>query len=360
MSIRVKKQWGSLFLLCWSALLFSQRSYAQQDFRIYLVGDAGDHTEPGVTLINLQRELISHPNSAVLFMGDNSYKDILWGIIPFGFKGFDSSGNTMAKVRSQLNLMNGYKGWVYFTPGNHDWWNRTTYQKGKPELAMEQSFIEANLKTNTSIANPDKCFLPSNGAYGPDYVELNHGTIRIIFFDSYRIIQTGIKKSKVPDEEKSFYRRLDSMIREGYSMKQQVLIVSHHPVYLKGPYNRPLKNPYLFARIKASNSSFPSYKTMIDSIQPVLERYPGIYYASGHVHALQYFHPADSIHYIISGAGSKKIKLSEKKSGLYDKTGSLDEYLKWNTGGFFELDFRENQANIYMYYNNGNVKCSLP
>ena len=103
----------------------------------YLVGD-GDHTEAGETLINLQRELISHPNSAVIFMGDNSYKDILWGIIPFGYKGFDSSGNTMAKVRSQLNLLNQYKGWVYFTPGNHDWWNRTTYRQGKAKLAMEE------------------------------------------------------------------------------------------------------------------------------------------------------------------------------------------------------------------------------
>ena len=205
-----------------------------------------------------------------------------------------------------------------FYTGNHDWWNRTTYQKGRAKLAMEESFIEANLKLNTSIANPDKCFLPANGGYGPEYVELNHQTIRLIFFDSYRIIQTGIKKSKVPEEEKSFYHRLDSLIHDGYVLKQKVLVISHHPVYLKGPYERKLKHPYLFARIKASNSSFPSYRTLIDSIQPILKRYPGIYYASGHVHALQYFHPADGIHYIISGAGSKKINLSEKNSRRYE------------------------------------------
>ena len=360
MSISVSKKWGIINLLFWSALLCSARSCAQNDFRIYLVGDAGDHTEAGETLINLQRELIGHPSSAVIFMGDNSYKDILWGIIPFGFKGFDSSGNTMAKVRSQLNLLNQYKGWVYFTPGNHDWWNRTTYQKGRAKLAMEESFIEANLKLNTSIANPGKCFLPANGSYGPEYVELNHNRIRVIFFDSYRIIQTGIKKSKVPEEEKTFYRRLDSLIHDGYILKQQVLVISHHPVYLKGPYERQLKHPYLFARIKASNSSFPSYRALIDSIEPILERYPGIYYASGHVHALQYFHPADSIHYIISGAGSKKIKLTEEKSRRYDATGSLEEYLQWNTGGFFELDYQGDQVNTFMYYNNGTAKCSLP
>ncbi|HEY4966375.1 MAG TPA: metallophosphoesterase [Puia sp.] len=324
------------------------------------MGDAGDHKEAGETLVNLRRELISHPNSAVIFLGDNSYKDVLGGIIPFGFKGFDSSKNTIAKLRSQLNLMNEYKGWVYFTPGNHDWWNRTSYAKGKAKLQMEESFIESNLKMNTSIANPDKLFLPANGIYGPEYVELNHQTIRLVFFDSYRIIQTGIKKNNPPEAEKSFYHNLDSVIHDGYLLKQRVVVISHHPVYLRGPYDRTLKHPYLFARIKASNSSFPSYKTMIDSLEKVLKRYPGIYYVSGHVHALQYFNNSDSVHYIISGAGSKEIKLSEKQVRQFDVSVLPDEYLLWNTGGFFELDFQEDRVNTVLYYNEGSLKCTLP
>jgi hypothetical protein len=357
--MRFSKQWGIKHLIFWSALLSAPGSIAQGNFKIYLVGDAGDHKESGETLVYLHRELISNPNSAVIFLGDNSYKDILGGIIPFGFKGFDSSGNTIEKIRSQLNLVNQYSGWVYFTPGNHDWWNRTTYEKGKAKLAMEESFIESNLKLNTSIANPDKPFLPANGGYGPEYVELNHQTIRLVFFDSYRIIQTGIKKSKVPDEEKSFYRRLDSVIHDGYLLKQQVIVISHHPVYLKGPYDRNLKHPYLFARIKASNSSFPSYRAMIDSIQNVLKRYPDIYYVSGHVHALQYFYTADRVHYIISGAGSKEINLSPQKIRLYDESPLSDEYLLWNTGGFFELSFQGDSVNTFLYYNNGSLKCRL-
>jgi Calcineurin-like phosphoesterase len=360
MNRRVSKQWGIMNLIFWSALLSSPRSIAQENFKIYLVGDAGDHTEAAETLVNLRRELISHPNSAVIFLGDNSYKNILWGIIPFGFKGFDSSGNTMEKVRSQLNLMNDYKGWVYFTPGNHDWWNRTSYERGKGKLAMEESFIEANLKSNPTIANPDKLFLPAHGGYGPAYVELNHQTIRLIFFDSYRIIQTGINKNKVPDEEKSFYRKLDSVIRDGYTLKEQVVVVAHHPVYLKGPYDRNLKHPYLFARIKASNSSFPSYKTMTDSIQNILKRYPGIYYVSGHVHALQYLFTSDRVHYIISGAGSKEINLSQKKIKQYDDSISPDEYLLWNSGGFFELEYSGDTVHTFLYYNNGSLKCALP
>src|SRR5450755_4145481 len=95
---------GFLFLHILCTVCFSiNSSLAQDHFKIYLVGDAGDHKEAGTTLKNVQKELINNPNSAVIFLGDNSYKDILWGIIPMGFKGFDSSRNTIEKVSSQLN-----------------------------------------------------------------------------------------------------------------------------------------------------------------------------------------------------------------------------------------------------------------
>jgi hypothetical protein len=198
------------------------------------------------------------------------------------------------------------------------------------------------------------------GGYGPEWVELNQQTIRLVFFDSYRIIQTGIKKSKVPDEEKTFYSRLDSIIHDGFRKNEKVLVLSHHPVYLKGPNDRKLKHPYLFARIKASNSNFPSYKKMIDSIQKVLNRYPGIYYASGHVHALQYFNTENGTHYIISGAGSKEIKLSPQQVRQYNNSVGSGEYLLWNTGGFFELDFQKSGVKTFLYFDDGSLKCSFP
>ena len=304
--------------------------------------------------------MISHPNSAVIFLGDNSYKDDLG-------ESFHSVSKDLTVLKTRWKKSD--HNWVFWTstgdgfishPGNHDWWNRTTYQRGKDKLAMEESFIKSNLKLNTSIANPDKTFLPAHGDYGPEYVELNHQTIRLVFFDSYRIIQTGIKKSKPPEEEKTFYHRLDSIIHAGYALKEQIVVVSHHPVYLKGPYDRNLKHPYLFARIKASNSNFPSYKIMIDSLQKVLKRYPGIYYVSGHVHALQYFYTNDSLHYVISGAGSKEIKLSPKKASQYEASILPDEYLLWNTGGFFELDYRGDKMSAILYFNNGSLKCTIP
>jgi hypothetical protein len=341
-------------------LLTPDNSMAQNSFKIFLVGDAGDHRDAGETLVNLQKELTSNPNSAVIFLGDNSYKDILWGIIPFGYKGFDSSRNTMDKINSQLAILNHYGGYVYFTPGNHDWWNRSTYEKGKPKLAMEESFIEKNLKQNQHIANPDKVFLPANGGYGPDYVELNHQSIRLIFIDTYRIIQTGIKKKKIPDEENLFYGRLDSVIREGYVLKEKIMVVAHHPVHSIGPYNNVLKHYYLFTRIKASMATFPSYQVMSSKINAILKKYPGIYYASGHVHALQYFYTEDSIHYMISGAGSKEKMLTEKEIVKYDAVKKPDDYLLWDSGGFFEVEFDGQTTKTTLYYDDGSLKCSIP
>jgi hypothetical protein len=354
----LKQETYLLFLLC-TILISFESLKAQVPFKIFLVGDAGDHKEPGSALKNVQKELLDNPNSAVIFLGDNSYKNILWDLLPYGYKGFDSTENTIEKVRSQLNILDRYKGWVYFIPGNHDWWNRKTYEKGKNKLRMEENFIRRNLRNNTNIANPDDVFTPTDGNYGPEFVDLNNGTIRIVFIDTYRIIQTGIKKSKIPEAEKTFYGRLDSVIKTAYLMKEKILVVAHHPVHVAGPYNHPVKSPYIFARIKASSPDFPSYKEMITRINEILIRYPGIYYASGHAHTLQYFNTKDSIHYIISGAGSKERMLSEKEIKKYNDALSPNEFLMWNSGGFFEIKFDGENTTTTMYYDDGSKKRQM-
>ena len=98
---------------------------------------------------------------------------------------------------------------------------------------------------------------------------------------------------------------------------------------------------------------------MASKIDTILRRYPGIYYVSGHVHALQYFYSEDHVHYIISGAGSKENKLSEKEMIHYGKGPSVDDFLIWNSGGFFELEFSPGSTNTFLFYDNGLLKCSL-
>ncbi|HMH34221.1 MAG TPA: hypothetical protein VK543_14385 [Puia sp.] len=86
----------------------------QQSFKVFLVGDAGEDATTGETLKNLGKQLLANPNSVVIFLGDNCYKSDLWGIIPYGFKGFDSSKLTRKKIMSQLDILTNYKGHVFF------------------------------------------------------------------------------------------------------------------------------------------------------------------------------------------------------------------------------------------------------
>src|ERR1700733_10106805 len=193
-------------------LSFTRGSAQNENFKVFLVGDAGEDKITGETLKNLHAQLIGNPNSAVIFLGDNAYKSILWGIIPFGFKGFDGTALSQKKVRSQLDILTQYKGYVYFVPGNHDWWNIKSIERGKRKLKLEEDFIEQDLNKNSTIANPAHNFLPTDGSPGPDFAELDNHSIRVIFIDTYRLIMEGFKKKGTEDTALAnhFYHSLDS------------------------------------------------------------------------------------------------------------------------------------------------------
>jgi hypothetical protein len=339
-----------------SIILFfiTQEVSAQEksDFRLFLVGDAGEDELIGETLDSLKSNLLANPNSAVIYLGDNSYRNNLW-VLP-GYKGFDSSRVTQNKVRSQLNTLDGYKGYVYFIPGNHDWWNTGNFSKGKKKLKMEESFIEANLEKNSTIKNPDStCFLPSDGNPGPASVELNNGKLRIVFIDTEWFLLMGFKKT--PEENETlariFYHNIDSVLADAKNKGQQIIVAGHHPMIAYGPYNKKLKSPNLFKRIKSSYMTSPGYSSLIKQLNPIFEKYPGMYYVSGHVHGLQYL-SNKGVNYIVSGSGSKTIHVEDKDATgekLCDKVVGI----VWNEKGFFEIDFSHDTSKVIMYHDNG-------
>src|SRR5262249_12245079 len=157
------------------------------------------------------------------------------------------------------------RGYVFFVPGNHDWWNITNVEKGIPKLKLEESFIETNLKANKTIANPENTFLPKAGSPGPEFIDLNGDSLRIILIDTYRLIITDFKITQEEDFplEKIFYARLDSLMKDSRKKNQKIILAGHQTLFAKGPNSKPLKTPNLFARIKASNSSFPAYHRMV-------------------------------------------------------------------------------------------------
>lgn len=315
-------------------------------FRLYLIGDAGADDTTGATLLELEKLLKVNSNSAVVFLGDNCYKKAMYGLLPINVKGFDGSRITKNRIMSQLNILKEFKGWAYFIPGNHDWWNLTNIRKGKKALLKEETFIENTLKTYTSLKNNGSTFLPSGGSPGPLVREFNNDRTRIIFIDSYRLILEEGEKRKDTLLLNTFYRNMKSALKAGIAKRQKIIVVAHHPIHAKGNHSLPLSAWQTFVRRFAdSNTNYPPYNRMATRLDSLLkeERRPDIFYVSGHEHSLEYFNN-DSLQYIVSGAGSK-VDLVD-----YKATVEANEYFIWNEEGFFEIQFYGRFERVIMHH----------
>ena len=82
--------------------------------------------------------------------------------------------------------------------------------------------------------------------------------------------------------------------------------------------------------------------THLDSLLKEQNR-PDIYYVAGHEHSLEYFYN-DSLHYLVSGAGSKVDQVD------YKETVNENEYFIWNEEGFFEIQFFGKFERVLMYH----------
>ncbi|HXB10869.1 MAG TPA: metallophosphoesterase [Bacteroidia bacterium] len=331
-------------LFCFISFFIFHFSFSQTPYKVFLVGDAGENEMTGEALDSLKSKMDANPNSAVVFLGDNTYKEIFFGLTE-GFKGFDSTKVAIKKMKSQLEIINGYKGSAYFIPGNHDWWNLTTFERGKRKLKIEENFIEAILHDNKTIVNPDATFLPKNGSPGPAVADLDNGNVKLVFIDTNWLNLLAFKYNPKENLEfaKVFYQRLDSILTSANTRKQQVVVVGHHATFTTGNIlNRTIKHPFLFKRIKQSYKDFPGYKEMSAQLNAIFEKHPGVYYAAGHLHALQY-HTQNGVHYMISGSGSKTDP---------EKCTSTDCEI-WNEQGFFEIDFYPDHQDVIMYRDGG-------
>jgi predicted phosphodiesterase len=315
-------------------------------YSLYLIGDAGEDTVSGEALLMLQSELQSHPNSAVIFLGDNVY--------PSGLKANDRK--SALHLESQLQILTAYKGRAYFIPGNHDW--QAQGAKGLKTLANEEVYVETFFKNKTSIANKnDKTFLPENGLPGPETVLLND-KLRLIVFDTQWFLHQ-YKKNKIGSKKHTkelFYERLDSLLALAKQNGEQVIIAAHHPMYTNGHHSgnkQPLrflinKTPLqIFGllglnRLLSQDLPQPRYKKMRNRMLQSFNKYDNIISVAGHDHNLQCFKQGGN-RYIVSGAGSKLSHLQKKKKfdALFQddtKTGFVE--IRFNEKGFETIVYR--------------------
>ncbi|MEO5569404.1 MAG: metallophosphoesterase [Bacteroidia bacterium] len=333
-----------------NSFLFISKSFAQKPeeptFRLYLIGDAGEDDTTEATLLDLGKKLHENPNSAVVYLGDNCYKS--HPILPVKMKGYDGSPITKARILSQLNILKGYKGSAYFIPGNHDWWNYTDLKKGKSALLLEETFIEKTLKGDafSNLKTKGNPFIPDSGHPGPVVREFNDNKTRIIFIDSYRLILAEGDPKRDTFLLNTFFRNMKIALTEGTAKKQKIIVVAHHPIHAKGKHSLPLVAwQTMFRRIADANTNYPPYNIFalrLDSLLKEQHR-PDIYYVAGHEHSLEYFFN-DSLHYLVSGAGSKVDHVD------YKETVTENEYFIWNEEGFFEIEFYGHFERVLMYH----------
>lgn len=334
----------SKFLLKLIAVVFPFILTAQvnQPYAVYLIGDAGKDTIPGKALLMLKEELETHPNSAVIFLGDNIYPS---GLIA------NNRASAMC-LESQLQMLNTYKGNVYFIPGNHDW--QAQKRRGLQCLAGEQAYVEEYIKNKTTAANKNESvFLPKCGLPGPETVLLNE-KLRLIIIDTQWFLHF-FKKNKTQSKKHTielFYSNLDSLLTLAKKNGEQVIIAAHHPMYTNGKHSasvQPLrflinKTPFqIFGlmglnRLLSQDLAQPRYKKMRNRMLKSFNKHENLICASGHDHNLQCFKQGANS-YIVSGAGSKVSHFQKKKkfaSVFQDDTKM----------GFFKIQFNPDGSHI--------------
>ncbi len=303
---------------------------AQDNFHVYLIGDAGKVSVSDAPYKKLlQQQLNDSVPSAIVFLGDNIY--------PKGMPdAFNGKRNEAEKIlEASLNLAPGFKGPMIFVPGNHDW------KRGKPDglnfIRNQQAWLDSLHRDNVKL-------LPKNGCPGPIEVPLSDKVVLIIIDTQWWIHpwdkpegETSLCDCKT---QADLIIQLDDALRRNST--KRVIVAAHHPVVTYGEHggvfslkdhifpftdlNKKLYIPLpvigsiypLYRKIfgNIQDTSHPEYRRMKDQLMALLEQYPGVIYASGHDHSLQYSEKAN-VHYIVSGGGSKFGTAKKKKYAQY-------------------------------------------
>ncbi|KUG07736.1 metallophosphoesterase [Solirubrum puertoriconensis] len=311
--------------------------------RICLVGDLGAVATDGPDpVLNLLRRWLQEagPNGTVVILGDNVYPT---GIPPMG-----NPRRAAAELRMnvQLDLLREFPGQVVFLSGNHDW------NKGRADgyayLLEQEKYVLQHL--------PTAHYLPPNGCPGPVALPLADGLVLIVLNTQWWV-QNGPRplgkgQGCTASDSRQPFVQLRSLLEQYRGWR--VVVAGHHPLYSNAmhggkftvkqhvfPLTAAHKKAYVplpvvgslfpaYRRVlgAAEDMSHPRYRRMRRRLLQVLRQFPGVVYAAGHDHNLQYFNRRD-VHYLVSGSGSKT---------AYVEAGGKATFVHEHKG-FFSLDY---------------------
>ncbi len=330
---------------------------SEKIFSLYLVGDAGYASRDplSLTLKTLQQHIHqADSSSALVYLGDNCYPK---GLPPPSSSRFKRCKKTLD---AQLKILQDYAGKVYFISGNHDW--KSSGRKGWEQVIRQEQYIESKLQRGNT-------FVPDSGRPGPVNLPItiprsdsdSSITIQLIALDSQWWLHPHRKPyAQTADHEerqkKIFTRQLSEMIDR--TNDQRTVLIGHHPVFSTARHGSKFRlSAHLLPPVFGSlyvlyrkiwglpqDIAHRTYQTYKNALLTAMDHHPGLIYASGHEHNLQYIPiQRDSTtrqHFIISGAGSDARYVKHKPPLQYGK----------NTRGFAEIAFYKDQLRTLTFW----------
>lgn len=346
-----------LLTLILNSINISAQTSPDSSYHIFLIGDAGapktDSTDLVLGLLKKKMDKAGE-QSAVIYLGDNIYPN---GLPPEDFKGRKKAED---RLKAQLYILQNYKGKAFMVPGNHDW--KEGGRLGLKYLKEEEKLVESYLGSA-------EFFFPKDGCPGPVEINLSE-SITLIMIDTQWFLHPWDKPGEDSDcdskDASSFINNLEDMLER--NKEKRIIVAAHHPMYSHGPHGGyyPLKyhifpltdaNKHLYIPFPVLGSIYPLYRGLIGSLQDIpnpkyrlmkneflklFKDYPGIIYAAGHDHTLQ-FTLKDSLNHIISGAGSKFTYVNEKAKDGFARA----------TKGFAEVIINNGSTDSVIYYGVG-------
>ena len=325
----------------------SSGSLPEVSHTFYLAGGYGDLAESATeTNVRLRQELESAPpNSTVIFTGDNISPDLEnWPI--------DS-----VLIDRQLKLTEGFKGDVYFLPGNNEW---KSFNADKIER-VEDLIKDRDLE-NTEVEPNNVC---------PIEHRVINDELDLILVDSRWFISNWSRVEGINEKctdiltRRRFIEELEGYINDGQG--KNIVIAMHHPVFSNGRFagKETLKQHltplpilgsliYGFKHLGAFSPELlmsMRYRFLRILVTALAQASDRITVVSGHEQSLQYLRGGD-VHQVISGS-LNAATATERTVGRVSTVGGSLEYegiYTHGTKGFAKLTYYEDGSSQVTFY----------
>jgi len=242
-------------------------------------------------------------------------------------------------------------------PGNHDW--KQGLKGGWEAVKREEEFVENYLKDSAFVTGGD-FFVPDDGCPGPFEVKVQDDIV-IIALNSQWWLQDeerpyGGNTGCSAVNEVDVYVQIEDIIKKNEG--NNILVVAHHPMFSDGVHGGyftlldhlfPISIVHKWALLPlpiigsiypiarrfggvSQDIFYPAYKSYIDNLLNIFDKYDNVVYAAGHEHNLQYF-KHKNLHHILSGSGCKTQHLRSKGKALFShKEKGYAKVNYYNTG----------------------------